>query len=83
MAGWHHELDGREFDWTPGDDDGQGGLVCWDSRGRRESDTTEQLNWTDTFTVLNNVSTPLFILDKRDEGRVHMWGLDCAGSWKQ
>ena len=39
MAGWHHRLDGREFEWTPGVDDGQGGLIC--------SDTTERLNWTD------------------------------------
>ena len=49
LAGWHHWLDGRESEWTPGDDDGQGGLACWDSWGRKESDTTEQLNWTDIF----------------------------------
>ena len=47
MAGWHHWLDGRESEWTPGDGDGQGGLACYDSWGRRESDTTEQLNWTE------------------------------------
>ena len=47
MAGWHHRLDGHEFEWTPGDGDGQGGLVCCDSRGRKESDRTEQLNWTE------------------------------------
>ncbi len=46
MAGWHHRLDGREFEWTPGVGDGQGGLACCDSWGRKESDTTEQLNWT-------------------------------------
>ena len=33
-------------EWSPGDRDGQGGLVCCDSWGRRESDTTEQLSWT-------------------------------------
>ena len=44
MAGWHHRLDGREFEETPGDGDGQGGLVCCNSWGRIESDTTEQLN---------------------------------------
>ena len=48
MAGWHHWLDGREFEWTLGDGDGQGGLVCYSSWGRKDSDTTEQLNWTDT-----------------------------------
>ena len=45
MAGWHHRLDGHEFEWTPGDGDGQGGLECCDSWGRKESDTTEWLNW--------------------------------------
>ena len=49
MAGWHHRLDGHEFEWTPGVGDGQGGLACCDSWGRKESDMTEQLNWlTDT-----------------------------------
>ena len=47
MAGWHHRLDGREFEWTPGVGDGQGGLACCDSWGHTESDTTEQLNWTE------------------------------------
>ena len=47
MAGWHHWLDGREFEWTPGAGDGQGGLACCDSWGRKESDTTERLNWTE------------------------------------
>ena len=45
MAGGHHRLDGPEFRWTPGVGDGQGGLVCCDSWGRKESDTTERLNW--------------------------------------
>ena len=45
MAGWHHRLDGHEFVWTLGDGDGQGGLACCDSWGRRESDTAERLNW--------------------------------------
>ena len=47
MAGWHHWLDGREFERTPGVGDGQGVLACWDSRGLKESDTTERLNWTE------------------------------------
>ena len=46
MAGWHHWLDGYEFEWTPGVGDGQGGLACCDSWGHKESDTTERLNWT-------------------------------------
>ena len=47
MARWHHWLDGRESEWTPGVGDGQGGLACWDSWGRKELDTTERLNWTE------------------------------------
>ena len=47
MAGWHHRLDGQQYGWTPGDGDGQGGLACCDSWGRKELDTTKQLNWTE------------------------------------
>ena len=47
MAGWHHRLDGCEFEWTPEVGDGQGGLECCDSWGLKESDTTEQLNRTE------------------------------------
>ena len=47
IAGWHHRLNGREFGWTPGVGDGQGGLACCDSWGCKESDTTEWLNWTE------------------------------------
>ena len=44
MAGWHHRVDGDEFESTLGVGDGQGGLVCCDSWGHKESDMTEQLN---------------------------------------
>ena len=47
MAGWHHWLNGRESEWTSGVGDGQGGLACCDSWGHKESDTTEQLIWSD------------------------------------
>ena len=47
MAGWHHRLDGLGFEWTLGVGDGQGGLACYDSWGCKESDMTEQLNWTE------------------------------------
>ena len=47
MAGWYHWLDGHESEWTPGVGDGPGGLVCCDSWGRKESDTTEWLKWTE------------------------------------
>ena len=44
MVGWHHCLDGHGIGWTLGVGDGQGGLACCGSWGRKESDTTEQLN---------------------------------------
>ena len=49
MAGWYHWLNGRESEWTPGVGDGQGGLACCDSWGRKESDTTERLNWSELW----------------------------------
>ena len=48
MAGWHHQLNGREFEWTPGVGDGQRGLACCDSWDHKNStwlsDWTE-MNW--------------------------------------
>ena len=44
MAGWHHRLDGHEFEWAVGVVDGQGGLSCCDSWGHKELDMTERLN---------------------------------------
>ena len=54
MAGWHHGLDGRESEWTPEVGDGQGGLVCCDSWGHKESDMTEQLNWNLSYELLQS-----------------------------
>ena len=49
MVGWHHRLNGHRFGWTPkpmlGVGDGHGGLACCGSWGRKELDTTEQLNY--------------------------------------
>ena len=53
MAGWHHWLNGRESEWTLGVGDGQGGRVSCNSWGRKESDTTERLNWTELRVVLD------------------------------
>ena len=44
MVGWHHRLDGHEFEQAPRAGDGQGGLACCDSWGLKELDRTEQLN---------------------------------------
>ena len=57
VAGWHHRLDGREFEWTPGVGDGQGGLAGCDSWGRKESDTTEWLNWTELNFIFHLLMT--------------------------
>ena len=55
MVGWHRWLKGHEFGWAPGVGDGQGGLVCCDSWGHKELDTTEWLNWAE----LNWTNIPL------------------------
>ena len=41
MVGWHHQLDGHEFEQAPGVGDGQGGLACCSPWGRKESNMTE------------------------------------------
>ena len=59
MAGWHHQLDGHESEWTPGVGDGQGGLAYCASWGGKESDTTERLNWTKLNWELWNDNRPV------------------------
>ena len=64
MAGWHHWLNERESEWTPGVGDGQGDLACCDSSGCKESDTTEQLNWTELNVSFKGcISLLIFCLD--------------------
>ena len=48
MVGWHHWLDGHEFEQAPGASDGKGGLACCSPWGRKASERTDRLNWTDT-----------------------------------
>ena len=63
MAGWHHWLDGRESEWTPGVGDAQEGLVCCNSWGHKELDMTERLTWTELITNFSlsniNISGPV------------------------
>ena len=54
MVWWHPWLNGHEFEWTPGVGDGQGGLACCSPCGRKESDTTEWLNWNELNWEKNN-----------------------------
>ena len=77
MAGWHHQLDGREFEWTPGVGDGQGGLAHCNSWGCKESDRTERLNWIElnvsylrTVSGLNLLANPVIKLSIMGVGLV-------------
>ena len=58
LAGWHHRLDGHEFERTPGVGDGQGGLASCNSWGCKELDMTEQLNWTELMHTLHQMVIP-------------------------
>ena len=60
MVGWHHRLNGHGFGWTSGVCDGQGGLACCGSWGRKESDTTEHLNWTELIACFWSTGRPYF-----------------------
>ena len=51
MFGWHHQVNGHEFEQALGDGEGQGGLACCSPWGRKESDTTERLNWNDVSLI--------------------------------
>ena len=64
MAGWHHRLDGREFEETLGVGDWQGGLECCGSWGRKESDTTKWLNWTELNFFMVQPSHPYMTTGK-------------------
>ena len=76
MVGWHHRLDGLEFEWTPRVGDGQEGLVCCSPWGCQELDTTEEteLNWTVIFrasqVVLVLKDPPANAGDARDVGSI-------------
>ena len=52
MVGWHHQLNGHEFEQAPGVGNGQRSLVCCSPWGCKESDTTEQLNWSDIYACM-------------------------------
>ena len=49
MIGWHHRLNGHEIEKALGVGDGQGRLACCSPWGHKESNTTEQLNWTEVI----------------------------------
>ena len=81
MVGCHHRLNGHEFGQTPGVGDGQGGLVCCSSWGRKESDMTEQLNWTEAISVLFFFFFNLIYLGCTWSYLRHMGPSSCGMCW--
>ena len=61
MVGWHHRLIGHEFEQAPGVGDGQGSLACCSLWGHKESDTTEQLSWTDCIQPKDNNNDKILV----------------------
>jgi len=78
MAGWHHGLNGCESEWTPGVGDGQGGLVCCDSWGHKESDTTEWLIWSDLIWWFSFINTCIASPKERQCQRMFKLLHNCA-----
>ena len=62
MVGWHHQLNGHEFGWTPGVGDGQGVLECFSPWGRKQLDTTEWLNWTEELLYQHLISQHILFI---------------------
>ena len=67
MVGWHHQLDGHEFEQAPGVGDGQGSLACCSTWGLKESGTTKRLNWTELRNLYSipTVAAPAYIPTNR------------------
>ena len=78
MVGWHHQLYGHEFEQAPGVGDGRGGLVCCSPWGRKESDKTEQLNWTELNSFLLSWPFTTLVCGKHFKGHPRAQ----AGYWR-
>ena len=76
MVGWHHQLDGHEFEQAPGVGDGQGCLVCYSPWGHKELDTTEWLNWSDF--ILSFLRRWCLYLDNWGGNSELMWHYACS-----
>ena len=70
MVGWHHWLNGHEFEQAPGDGEGQGGLACCSPWGHKELDMTEQLNWYWFFQLLCMLETHPTSIGKKGKNKV-------------
>ena len=73
MVGWHHQLNGHEFEHAPGVGDGQGSLVCCSPWGLKELNTTEQLNgkmsWDEDMKILQCDAEELDLYSKNNMKR--------------
>ena len=67
MVGWHHQLNEHEFEQALGVGDGQGSLVCCSPWSHKESDMTEQLNLTESLTLIQpyNSHTNIFLIGQK------------------
>ena len=63
MVGWHHQLNGHEFEQVLGVGDEQESLACWSPWGLKESDMTEQLNWRLWLFAMKQQSTDSALMD--------------------
>ena len=65
MVGWHHQLNGHEFEQALEDGEGQGSLACCSPWGRKESDMTEWLNndWAGLTSAVSGSRSPLCVFD--------------------
>ena len=73
-VGWHHWLDGREFEQTPGVGDGKGGLACCSPWGHKELDMTEWLNWTENDEQMLVFSTQKLLISAYEVLKVNFFG---------
>ena len=77
MVGWHHQLNGHEFEQPPGVDEGQGSLACCSPWGHKESDMTEWLNWTDRWKKMRQKEV------KKLANSYTLTGSDCTTVYSQ
>ena len=83
---WHHWLNGHEFEHTLGVGDGQGSLACYSPWGHKESDITEQLNWTElkkTCKFLNELENWILILFRREINTSQSPNKHRMGRWER
>ena len=84
MVGWHHRLNGHEFEQAPGVGDRQGSLACCSPWGHKEADTTEWLNWScvyKTYTKLPT-SSDYFMIERDKKSLWARWEA-LAGYWAE